>query len=154
VILRAVYDTMIFFQWAVLPENRQHRTIRALYDQKLRLCLSGELLAEVHRVLTRPESVLKFPALTPQRVNLVLDQARKYADFFQKVPRRFSLPFHPKDNHLFDLAIEAKAEFLVTWESRLLKLQQSSNPHGIEPRNLAPNLRIIEPPAWAEILNA
>ncbi len=36
------------------------------------------------------------------------------------VPSRFSLPQHPKDDHLFDLAIQAQADYLVTCESRLV----------------------------------
>ena len=122
---RAVYDTMVFFQWAVLPEQRQHRTVKALYEGSIRLCLSPELLGEVRVVLTRPELVSRFTLLTPARVDAVLREAKRHSDWFEHVPRRFALPLHAKDNHLFDLAIEAEVDFLVTWEARLLRLQDA-----------------------------
>src|SRR5580765_4129190 len=46
---------MIFFQWAVLPEGRQHRTVKALYDGAIRLCFSDALFHEVRSLLVRPE---------------------------------------------------------------------------------------------------
>lgn len=151
---RAVYDTMVFFQWAVLPEHRQHRTVKALYDGSIRLCLSPELLNEIRDVLTRPELISRFSLLTAARVDAVLQETRKYADWFDHVPRRFSLPLHAKDNHLFDLAIEANADFLVTWEARLLRLQDAPVFEASRLGDLAPNLRIVEPKALAEILSS
>ena len=143
---------MVFFQWAVLPEHRQHRTIKSLYDGQIRLCLSLALLTEVRDVLTRPELATKFPSLTSERVNLVFQEARKLSEWFDNVPKRFSLPLHPKDDHLFDLAIESNASFLVTWETRLLKLQEQSSEHANQLKTLAPKLRIIEPHALPQFL--
>lgn len=120
---RAVYDVMIFFQWAALPEDRQHRTVKALYDGSLRLCLSRELLDEVRDVLTRPEVRPKAPSLTPDHVNQVIDAAKDLADWFAAVPRAFTLPAHLHDDHLFNLAIEAKAAYLVTWRHVSLRFK-------------------------------
>ncbi len=60
--------------------------------------------------------------MTPVRAAEIIDQILKLAEWFDNVPRRFSLPRHPKDDHILDLAIESKANYLVTWEARLLGL--------------------------------
>ena len=118
---RVVYDTMVFLQSAVHPE-RQHATFKAVEDGRLELCVSADLIAEVRDVLTRPAMARKFSTLTPERVAQFLDSVIAVASFTPEVPRAFDWPEHPDDNHLFDLAIHANANYLVTWEMRLLRL--------------------------------
>lgn len=151
---RAVYDTMIFFQWAVLPAEQQRRTIEALYDGSVRLCLSAELVREVRDVLTRPELVARFPALSIDRVDQVLREAAKHADFFPAVPAIYTWPRHPSDDHIFNLAIESQARFLVTWETRILSLATEASPEADQLRVLAPHLQIVSPPVFARAVRS
>src|SRR5205085_2572046 len=116
---RAVYDTMVFFQWAALGENRQHATIKALYDGSIRLCVSQALLEEVRDVLNRPELRARSTNLTPDRVNQVLTAIVERSEWIADVPNAFTWTRHPDDDHIFNLAIAAKADFLVTWENRM-----------------------------------
>ena len=121
----AVYDAMVIFQWAALPEepNREHATVRAITSGEIRLAMSQPLLDEIRGVLFRPELQQKFPSLTLSHAAAIIKKTLEYADWFANPPMRFSLPQHPKDDHLFDLVIESKAKYLVTWETRLLKLR-------------------------------
>ncbi len=50
---------------------------------------------------------------------------------------------HPDDDHLFNLAIYAKARYLVTWESRILKLAADQTQDALRLRQFAPNLEFI-----------
>jgi len=52
--LRAVYDSMVVFQWAALPPGREHATIRLLQSGQIRLCMSASLLGEIRGILSRP----------------------------------------------------------------------------------------------------
>ena len=106
---RAVYDTMVFFQWAALGENRQHATIKALYDGSIRLCVSQALLEEVRDVLNRPELRARSTNLTPDRVNQVLTAIVERSEWIADVPNAFTWTRHPDDDHIFNLAIAAKA---------------------------------------------
>ncbi|HZL34330.1 MAG TPA: putative toxin-antitoxin system toxin component, PIN family [Tepidisphaeraceae bacterium] len=154
---RAVYDMMVFFQWATLPPeqpHRQHATLAAVINRTVRLCLGPELLFEVQNLLTRPELQVKYKSMTPEHVAAILSRARRYAVWFENIPKRFALPNHEKDNHLFDLAIEAKADYLVTFERRLLALPTAPNQEGHRLRELAPSLEIITPKSFAELLKA
>ncbi|HZZ44313.1 MAG TPA: hypothetical protein VFE58_15370 [Tepidisphaeraceae bacterium] len=68
------------------------------------------------------------------------------------MPKVFTWPQHPDDDHLFNLAIEANVTHLVTWETRILNLATDSTPSAILLRRLAPNLSIITPKQLAELL--
>ena len=148
-----VYDAMIMLQWAALPEGgRQHATLTFLSTGQLRLAMSQTLLDEVRGIFFRPELQQRLPSLTPRHAADILKKIVELAELLPTVPARFSLPQHPKDDHLFDLAIEVKANYLVTWESRLLKLQTADNPDGQRLRQLAPKLTILNPKQLSEAL--
>jgi predicted nucleic acid-binding protein len=141
---------MVFLQWAALPADRQHGTIKVLYDGRIRLCLSPDLVEEVRDLLTRPNIRLRMPNLTDARVAAVLTAAGKYADWFPRVPPVFTLTDHPDDDHLFNLAIEANAAYLVTWENRILRVNEQQTPDSIRLHELAPRLRIVNPASFAK----
>ena len=151
---RAVYDAMVMLQWAALPADgtRQHATINALSSGRLRLAMSQALLSELRGLFFRPELQARLPSLTPLRAAAILQKTLEYADYIPNVPARFSLPKHPKDNHLFDLAIAASAAYLVTWESRLLKLSSTHTPEAKRLRQVAPKLIILTPKELADTL--
>jgi len=152
----AVYDTVVMLQWAALPPNsgRQHATVTALTSRRIRLAMSQPLLDEICGVFFRPEIQAKFPSLSPPHAAAIIKKALEFADWFNDVPPRFRLRLHPKDSHLFDLAIQSKASYLVTWENRILRLQQSESDEAKQLGELAPELRILSPQAMAQELNA
>jgi predicted nucleic acid-binding protein len=99
-----------------------------LIDRDIRLCMSKASLDEVRKVLTDEKLREDYASLTPERVATILDRTLEYADWFETVPRLYSLSSHTKDDHLFNLAIEFGARFLVTFERRILALQDSQTP--------------------------
>lgn len=151
---RAVYDTMVLLQWAALPEGRHHATIRALYDDTIRLCMSQALLDEVRDVLSRPRVVARAPNITPNRLKNILAATLERAEWVPDVPHSFTWPHHPDDDHIFNLAIAARAKYLVTWENRLRKLGTDTSDDARRLRALAPQLEIITPMELAERLKA
>lgn len=148
---RVVYDTMIFLQAAVRP-SRVHRTFQAVADGTVTLCVSHDLLKEVRDVLTRDTVRAKFPALTTEAVDAFLDDILKSATLFDPVPVAFTWPQHPDDDHLFNLAIVAGADYPVTWETRILRLATEHSVAADELRRSAPNLSIVAPDEFAQLL--
>ncbi len=146
-----IYDTMVTLQAAVHPE-RKYATIEAVEDKRLTLCTSPELVAELRDVLTRPSLASKFPALTPQRIAVFLDSLNLISTSFETVPELFTWPLHPDDDHLFNLAIEAQANYLVTWESRILKLATDTTESAQLLRHFCPRLSIVTPKQLADLI--
>jgi putative PIN family toxin of toxin-antitoxin system len=149
---RVVYDTMVFLQAAIHPERR-YATVEAVEDNRLRLYVSSELMAEVRDVLSRPRMAAKFPALTAERVARFMEKMSIIATAIDPVPSAFTWPQHSDDDHVFNLAIAAQANFLVTWETRILKLATSMTPSGTLLRKLAPGLSIVTPAELAAHLS-
>ena len=141
---RVVYDTMVFLQAAIHPDRR-YATIEAVEDKRLMLCTSGELMAEARDVMSRPSMTAKFPALTRERVTQFLEKISILGTGIDPVPNVFTWPQHPDDDHLFNLAIACQASFLVTWETRILKLGSDLSPAAQQLRQLAPALSIVSP---------
>ncbi len=148
-----VYDTMLFFQAASRPD-RIHATMRGIMDGKLTLFVSPELLAEVQDVLTRSEHRARFSALTPDAVEAFITDVTARATMIDAPAHVFTWPQHPDDDHLFNLSIHAKAKYLVTWETRLLKLLADTSPAADLLKQLAPDLSIITPAMLAEVLRS
>ncbi len=142
---RAFYDAMVMLQWAALPPQRQHTTVTALSSGQLRLAMSRQMLEELRNLFFRPELQARLPSLTPRHAAAILQKALESADWFESIPQLHLLPLHSKDDHLFDLAIEAEAVYLVTWEKRLLKLRNAHTPEAKRLRQLAPQLKILTP---------
>ena len=131
------------------PARHRHGII---HPGQLRLVMSQPLLDELRGLLFRPELQQRLPSLTPQHAAAILKKTLEFADWFPLVPARFSQPSHPKDDHLFNQAIESQASYLVTWESRLLKLRQADTTDAKRLRQLAPALTILNPMELAETL--
>jgi putative PIN family toxin of toxin-antitoxin system len=142
---------MVFLQAAINP-HRQYATFKAVEDKRLTLCTSPELIAEVRDVLTRLSLVTKFSTLTLERVSGFLDKVNLLATSFANLSNTFTLPQHPNDDHLFNLAIHAKAQYLVTWETRILNLATETTAEAVLLRKLAPGLWIVTPKQLADIL--
>lgn len=143
---RVVYDTMVVFQWFIIPEGRQHGTFRAVVNDRVRLLLSSDLIDEVRNVLGRHEiRTTLLRDLTDERINSVLNFIIARGEVWPNPKPVFTLPEHPDDDHVFNLAIAGRADFLVTWENRLLKLAEADSPAGRELRALAPQLAIVNP---------
>jgi putative PIN family toxin of toxin-antitoxin system len=146
-----VYDTMVFLQEASRP-RRTHAIFQAIREGRLALILTAEIVAEVRDVLNRDAIRRKFPALTPEAVTTFVADKLARATFIESVPQTFTWSLHPDDDHLFNAAIAASAKYLVTWESRLLKLGNDTTPDANRLRQLAPQLEIVTPVQLAEIL--
>jgi len=146
-----VYDTMLFLQAALNP-NRRYATFDAAADGRLVLCISPDLMSEALDVLSRPGLAARFPALTANRISEFLKGVSEFAVLYRVVPKRFTWPQHPDDDHIFNLAIHAGAKHLVTWETRIVNLPDSESPSAIQLRSLAPELSIVTPKQLAESL--
>ena len=59
--------------------------------------------------------------------------------------KHFNYPRDPKDEPYLNLAIEAKARFLVSRDKDILDLRDGAEPSAIEFQQRFPEIRIMEP---------
>lgn len=106
-------------------------------------------MAEVRDVLTRPKTLRKFPALSPEAVDAFLQDVEGLAVRVDSVPRNFALPRDPKDEPYINLALAAGALHLVSRDRDLLDLMGDS-----DFRQRFPDLHILDPVALLAVLRA
>lgn len=92
-------------------------------NQKLTLVFSNELIHEFLTVATRPKFQKYF---TDQDIQQLLRALEKFA-IFVEVNSGIELCRDYKDNFLLNLAVDSKADFLVTGDRDLLELKKIGN---------------------------
>jgi putative PIN family toxin of toxin-antitoxin system len=141
----AVFDCMVFLQGVGRPAGPARACFRLVDEDRVTLCVSPEVLAEVRDVLTRPKTLLRFPQLSPESVEAFVQNAENKAVLFTGVPQADALPRDPKDEPYLNLAVAAKAKYLVSRDRDLLDLMKDE---GFRQRY--PDLVILDPAAFLE----
>jgi len=113
---------MVFLQGAGRPASPARACFRLVDEERVTLCLSAPILAEVRDVLTRPKTLRKFPLLSPEWTETFVRGAESKAVLLSEVPRVMALDRDPKDEPYLNLALAAQAQYLVSRDLDLLDL--------------------------------
>jgi len=119
--IKAVIDTNLFISAVMSAHGSPHRVLRALQDRTFLLVLSGQQLAELREVFTRPRLIARF-TLPQEQVDALFVLFETDAEIVHLVG---SLPLHvrdPKDDRILATAIDGHADYLVTGDNDLLVL--------------------------------
>ena len=126
--IRTVFDCMMFLQGAARRESPAGACLLLVELDAIELCVSQEIMAEVRDVLARPRVRQKFSALTDQIVDGFLAALQQRAVVVSEVPRVFQFDRDPKHEPYINLAIGARASYLVSRDNDILDLANASNP--------------------------
>ena len=84
--------------------------------------MSAEVLEEMREVMTSPEFLAKFETVTETMVEKYLEQLANKSVFIRSVPKKFTFSRDADDEPYINLAIECKADYIVTRDNDLLDL--------------------------------
>src|SRR5262249_51541650 len=143
----AVFDCMVFLQGAARPAGPARACFHLVEEERVTLCLSAEILAEVRDVLTRPKTLRQFPLLSVEWVETFVQNVQSKAVLFSEVPRAYTLERDPKDEVYLNLALAAAAHYLVSRDRDLLDLMNDATF-----REHFPNLTILDPVAFLQAM--
>ena len=147
--IRVVYDCVVFLQGAGRRTNAPRKCLELVDSGVVQLCLSADVISEIHDVLHRPELLQKFPLIRSEDSQTLLLTARNKSLLVAPVPKVFALPRDPDDEIYTNLSITADAKYLVTWNDRhLTYLMRQDTPEGIEFCRKFPKLKIVDPPTF------
>lgn len=150
---RIVCDTNVIYQWAV-TQGPPHGIVRAVDEGRAALHVGPGILTELRSVLNDPEVRAGVPHLTDAMVDSFVEGLRVRSAWIGLTRPRFFHSAHPKDDHIFDLAINAHADYLVTLEKRHIRMEHS-HPHDFKRlRGHVPTLRIVDPVTFLRGLGA
>jgi putative PIN family toxin of toxin-antitoxin system len=134
---------MIYLQAVTNANGPAFGCFRLVDEGHVSLCVSEGILAEVREVLSRPKLQTKFRTLTPERVEVFLENVKAKAVVVDEVPKVISYPRDPDDEPYLNLAAAAGAAFLVSRDKDLLDLKE-----GADFRGDFPGLSILDPVAF------
>jgi len=116
--LKIILDTNIWISFLI---NRDFKKLDVqLTKRNIRFLFSEELMEEFLEVARRPK-LKKF--FSKQNLNQLVENFENYGEFI-RIKSKMNLCRDPKDNFLLNLAIDGKADFLVTGDKDLLVLDK------------------------------
>ena len=136
---------MIYLQAAARAKSPANACFALVKENIVELYLSRETLAEVEDVLTRPKFRNRFPALTDEMIEAFLKDVKEKAVTLKNVPPVFRYSRDPKDEKYVNLAVEAKAAYIVSRDNDLLDLMTNYTDECKDFRRRFRRLKIVNP---------
>jgi uncharacterized protein len=134
--MKAVVDPSVFISW-LLSNRGAGAWLMALWkEERFDLVASPALFEELIEVLKKPRIQSR---VDPQRSLALLRRLRDDAVWVEGSEIISGLN-DPEDDFLLSAAIESQADFIVTWERRLIE------------QNLCQGVRIIDPDQFTSLI--
>ena len=118
-----VFDCMIYLQGLIKEKGPAIDCLEVFERGAVKLLVSDEILGEIADVLTRPKLQARYSLLTKERAGKLIEILKDKAELIEEVPSRFTYPRDPKDEKYINLAIQAKADYIVSRDGDLLDLK-------------------------------
>lgn len=147
-----IFDCNIIWQSFFFGSGVSAKCKKLVDDEIITLLLSLEVLEEMREVMTRPEFLAKFESVTETMIEKFLENLAKKSVLIQRVPGKFTLSRDPDDEPYINLAIEGKADYIVTRDKDLLDLMVGYDLESKEFRRKTRPLKIIEPLEFLKIV--
>jgi uncharacterized protein len=113
---RFTIDTSVYFTYAFY--GKLNRLFEVIEKRNLHVFIDNNLIAELERNFAKKIKIEK------EVIALLINQLREIT-IFHNTELHFSTCPDPKDNFLFDLAIQTNSEVIVTQEKALLNWSES-----------------------------
>jgi putative PIN family toxin of toxin-antitoxin system len=116
--LKIIIDTNLWISFLITKSY--NRIDNLIINKKIRIVFSEELLSEFIEVTQRPGLAKYF---TKNDLEELLELFEFYGDFVE-VKSKIKQCRDPKDNFLLSLAIDSKADYLLTGDNDLLEIKE------------------------------
>jgi putative PIN family toxin of toxin-antitoxin system len=150
----AVFDCNVFWQIFFSGAGVGAKCWELVTDGQVELVVSPAVLNELRDVLTRPETQARFQTATAENVEVFIDEIVENARFIASVPNHFTYPRDPKDEPYINLAVEARARYIVSRDNDLLDLMTGYDRESKAFRRQFRPLRVVDTKTFVEIVEA
>ena len=118
---RVIFDTNLWVSFLI--SNKLTVFDQLIYNQKIKLVFSKELIDEFFEVVSRQKFSKYFSNSDIQKVLTLFDEY----GVIVKVNSDINICRDPNDNFLLNLAVDGKADFLLTGDEDLLIIEKIGN---------------------------
>jgi len=143
-----VFDCVTFVQSIIKKSDPAVRCLEMFEEGRFSLAISKETLAEIQQVLSLSNLRNDFPLLTEEKTTWLIEFLLYKGKLYQNIKRRFEYPRDPDDEPYLNLAIKAKADFIVTRDKDLLDLMKWDTEEGHEFQKRFRHVNILDPVAF------
>ena len=137
---------------AARSESVAAACLRLAENGEIILYASDEILEEVSEVLNRPVVRESLPELTDEAVDAFLEKLLDFVIFVKNVPPKFHLPRDVDDEDYINLAVEVRADYLVSRDKDLLSLMTDYTVDAKEFRQRFRFLKVVNPVTFLEVV--
>lgn len=151
-IVLAVFDCNIFIQTLLNPDSIAAKCVEATRNGKIKLFISKDTLAEIRDVIFRPNILSRLPNADAKQIEAFIEDILSISTLVRVVPESFKFERDPKDEIIINLAVIAKASYIVSRDKDLLDLMSGFTDDCKEFRQRFRFLKILEPLEFLEIV--
>jgi len=116
-VVKVILDTNVLIS-AFIFGGKPRIILEQVIRGNLQLNISDPILDEIKRVLNRPK--FNYP---PSVIQLIIYELLRASDFVIPMRKVNVIEGDPDDNKILECAIESGADYIVTGDSHLLKLE-------------------------------
>ena len=143
---------MVYLQAVVRDDSPAAACLRLAENQFIELFVSRQILDELGDVFSRSEIQRRFSKLTNERITAFSETLRVSSTIIKEVPRRFIYERDVGDEPYINLAIEVRADYLVSRDRDLLDLVSWNRQAGRDFQKRYRWLKILNPTDFLELL--
>ena len=137
--LKAVLDTNVLVSAFLSDAGVPNQVLRQA-GQAYQLFISNEILEEVKRVLRRPR-IQERAQLTEDKIRAFLAAIQRVADVVENPPSLWIIEDDPDDNFTLGCALGAHADYLVSGDIHLKRLESYKGIQIVSPSEFLTILR-------------
>ncbi|HLC41269.1 MAG TPA: putative toxin-antitoxin system toxin component, PIN family [Methylomirabilota bacterium] len=137
--IRAVLDTNVFVSAALSPRGNPAKILRAWHAGVFQLVISPTILDEIARVFRYPK-IVKYHRWPEEKIRVFLDDLARLAILTSSERTLHVIAEDPSDNRYLESATAGEADYIVSGDEHLLRLEEYQR------------IRILTPRAFLEIL--
>lgn len=140
-----VFDCNIFVQMFLNTNGTAFRCYDLVKTGAVELFVTGEILAEVAEVLSRPRFKSMVPDITSELLENFMTDIAAMAIEIKNVPEEFKYQRDPDDEIYLNLAIAVRADYVISLDNDLLDLTNKTGKDSLDFQRRYPMLRVITP---------
>lgn len=147
-----VFDTVALVQSVISPIGAAAKCFDYFDQGKISVAISRATLKEIQDVLSRPEIRQRFQHITDEKVAWLVALLLDEGVYLRTVPQHFTYPRDPKDEPQLNLAIEVKADYIISRDHDLLDLMDWGQDAGREFQRRFRFLKIVTPEEFLHVM--
>lgn len=147
-----VFDTVALVQSVISPTGAAAKCFDYFDQGKISVAISRATLKEIQDVLSRPEIRQRFQHITDEKVAWLVELLLDEGLYLRTVPLHFTYPRDPKDEPPLNLAIEVKADYIISRDHDLLDLMNWSQEASREFQRRFRFLKIVTPEEFLRLI--